>query len=70
MTVTQQLDNGSTRLLVTPGNQLQTMRPVIDIVNSSLDIISIEPAMPSMEEIFIETVKNYNSTHNITENNE
>ncbi|MDE6153286.1 MAG: DUF4162 domain-containing protein, partial [Muribaculaceae bacterium] len=50
------LDNGDTRLLVTPAAGA-TMRPIIEAVNSHLDIKSIEPAIPSMEEIFINTVK-------------
>ncbi|MDE6449975.1 MAG: DUF4162 domain-containing protein, partial [Muribaculaceae bacterium] len=50
------LDNGDTRLLVTP-TQGSSLRPVIDVVNSSLDIKAIEPAIPSMEEIFIKTVQ-------------
>lgn len=50
------LDNGDTRLLVTPAAGA-TMRPIIEAVNNHLDIKSIEPAIPSMEEIFINTVK-------------
>lgn len=68
-TTLQPLDNGDTRLLVTPHDGV-TLRQIIDIINSSLDIKAIEPAMPSMEEIFIDTVNTYNTTHNIRENNE
>lgn len=50
------LDNGDTRLLVTPTHG-SSLRPVIDVVNSCLDIKAIEPAIPSMEEIFIKTVQ-------------
>ena len=53
---TMTLDNGDTRLLVTPAHG-SSLRPVIDIVNSRLDIKAIEPAIPSMEEIFIKTVQ-------------
>lgn len=59
-------DSSETRLLVTPAHG-QTLRPIIETVNSMADIRAIAPAMPSMEEIFIETVKQYNTTHNITE---
>ncbi|MDE7385680.1 MAG: ATP-binding cassette domain-containing protein [Muribaculaceae bacterium] len=62
----EKLDNGDTRLLIKRGDAV-SMRSIIDLVNSTADIRMIEPAMPSMEEIFIETVKTYNSTHNINE---
>ncbi len=50
------LDNGDTRLLVTPQHGT-SLRHVIEVVNSRLDIRAIEPAIPSMEEIFIKTVQ-------------
>ncbi|MDE7472601.1 MAG: ATP-binding cassette domain-containing protein [Muribaculaceae bacterium] len=65
-TTVEGLDNGDSRLLIKRGDSVP-MRSVIEIVNSMADIRSIEPAMPSMEEIFIETVKSYNTTHNIHE---
>lgn len=65
-TTVESLDNGDSRLLIKRGDSVP-MRSVIEIVNSMADIRSIEPAMPSMEEIFIETVKSYNTTHNIHE---
>lgn len=52
------LDNGLTRLLVTPAPGA-SLRPIIEAVNSHLDINTVEPAIPSMEEIFINTVKQY-----------
>ena len=65
-TTVEGLDNGDSRLLIKRGDSVP-MRSVIEIVNSMADIRSIEPAMPSMEEIFIETVKSYNTTYNIHE---
>ncbi len=58
-----QLDNGGSRLLVTPSEGV-TRRQLIDCINTGADIMSIEPAMPSMEEIFISTVQQYNLAHN------
>ena len=54
---TSMLDNGSTRLLVTPGADT-SKRDIIEAINSRIDIKAMEPAIPSMEEIFINTVKN------------
>lgn len=50
------LDDGNTRLLVTPARE-SALRPIIEIVNAHLTIKAIEPAIPSMEEIFINTVQ-------------
>ncbi|MDE6085441.1 MAG: ATP-binding cassette domain-containing protein [Muribaculaceae bacterium] len=57
------LDNGNSRLLVIPSNDIDK-REIISIINSQADIISMEPAIPSMEEIFISTVNKYNLAHN------
>jgi len=53
------LDNGDTRLLITPARGT-ALRPIIEAVNNHLDIKAIEPSVPSMEEIFISTVQNNN----------
>lgn len=58
-----QLDNGMSRILVTPGEGV-TRRELIECINTNADIMSIEPAIPSMEEIFITTVQQYNKLHN------
>ena len=57
------LDNGNSRLLVIPAQGIEK-REIIRIINSQADIISMEPAIPSMEEIFITTVNQYNLAHN------
>ena len=57
------LDNGNSRLLVIPANGVEK-RDIIKTINSRADIISMEPAIPSMEEIFITTVNQYNLAHN------
>lgn len=41
-----------------------TIRPVIEAINSCSDIYSIQPIMPSMEDIFISTVNTYNAEQN------
>ncbi|MDE5607672.1 MAG: ATP-binding cassette domain-containing protein [Muribaculaceae bacterium] len=41
------------------------IRPVIQEINSCSDILSIQPVMPTMEDIFISTVNTYNAKHNI-----
>lgn len=58
---TSVLDNGATRLLVTPAAGC-TVRPIIEAINSRIDIRSMEPAIPSMEEIFINTVRQSSNT--------
>lgn len=52
----QLLDGGLSRVLVVPAADVE-LRSIIDIVNSHSEIRSMEPAIPSMEEIFINTVQ-------------
>lgn len=55
-------NDGSTGILITPADGV-TLRPIIETINNSVDIVEIKPSLPSMEEIFIDTVNSYNSIH-------
>ncbi|MDY3858362.1 MAG: ABC transporter ATP-binding protein [Muribaculaceae bacterium] len=41
-------------------------REIIDIVNRTVDLISFDRALPSMNDIFLNTVAEYNRAHNIS----
>ena len=60
------IDSGDHRLLIKRGDSV-TMRQLIEIVNSKAIIKSLEPALPSMEEIFIETVNQFNTISHVNE---
>lgn len=49
-----------TNLIVTPTSEISS-RHLITLVNDRAEIKSMEPLLPSMEQIFINTVKEYNS---------
>lgn len=61
----EQKENGTTLLYSAPVNN--NSRALIEAVNNRADILSISPAEPSLEEIFITTV---NGVSNTTDNNE
>ena len=39
-----------------------TLKEIISLANENVDIKSIIPSMPSMDEIFIQTVESYNKS--------
>ena len=59
--ITIPLENNSTKLLLN-FNDGTKLKEIINIANNNCELISIGPAMTSMDEIFIQTVEEYNKT--------
>ena len=55
------LENGKHKLLFN-FNESITLKEIISIANDSVELISINPSMPSMDEIFIHTVEEFNNS--------
>lgn len=55
------LENNSTKLLLNFKDEAK-LKEIINIANNNSELISIVPSMPSMDEIFIQTVEEYNKT--------
>lgn len=58
--VTTQLGEGQHKLLLNI-NESNTLKDIIAIANDAVELCSIIPSMPSMDEIFINTVEKYNN---------
>lgn len=58
--VTTQLSGGQHKLLLNI-NENDTLKDIITIANDAVELRSIVPSMPSMDEIFINTVEKYNN---------
>ncbi len=59
--ITIPLENNSTKLLLNFKDEAK-LKDIITIANNNSELIGIVPSMPSMDEIFIQTVEEYNKT--------
>ena len=59
--ITIPLENNSTKLLLNFKDDAK-LKEIINIANNNSELISVVPSMPSMDEIFIQTVEEYNKT--------
>ena len=58
---TMPLENNSTKLLLNFKDDVK-LKDIINIANNNSELISIVPTKPSMDEIFIQTVEEYNKS--------